>query len=132
MIIRLRLPFPPTANHYNAQRVVMSCGKPKVFYYRTAKAKMFYDTVAALVIDKFNEPPLITSMLSVWIELTAPSKHRRDVSNYAKCIEDALQAAGLFIDDSQIDDLKITRLGVDPAKVGWADVTITSVERAFT
>jgi len=124
MTITLRLPFPPTANHYNQQRVGMACGKPRVFFYRTKRAKMFYATVADLVRDRFDDPPLLTDRLFIRIELVSPNRKRWDVSNYAKCIEDSLQEAGLFVNDSQVDEIQIVRKHVDPAKVGWADVTI--------
>ena len=42
-MITIRLPFPPSANHYNAIRVVKSnAGKLVPVHYRTARAKAFY------------------------------------------------------------------------------------------
>jgi Holliday junction resolvase RusA-like endonuclease len=82
--ITFRLPFPPTANHYNQQRVYMSCGKPRVLFYRTKRAQGFYTAVSEIVRERFDEPPLLTDRLTIHIELVAPNKHRRDVSNYTR------------------------------------------------
>jgi crossover junction endodeoxyribonuclease RusA len=123
MIIFLKLPFPPTANHYNRQRVVQVNGKPKVFFFPTAKAKAFYSAVKFEVDEKLSGVE-ITDRVILGIDLHAPSNHRRDLSNYAKCVEDSLVRAGLIGDDSQVDKLTIRRCPNDPGKVGWVDVTI--------
>lgn len=38
-----------------------------------------------------------------------PDKRKRDLDNVAKATLDALQHAGLYDDDSQIDELRIVR-----------------------
>jgi len=40
-------------------------------------------------------------------------KRRRDLDNIGKLLLDALQDGGMYKDDSQIDDLRYVRAGVD-------------------
>jgi crossover junction endodeoxyribonuclease RusA len=52
--------------------------------------------------------------LAVTIIAHVPDKRRRDLDNVLKAACDALQAAHIFDDDEQIDDLRITRGRVVP------------------
>jgi crossover junction endodeoxyribonuclease RusA len=47
------------------------------------------------------------------VALYAPDKRARDLDNALKATLDALQKAGCFESDAQIDDLRIVRAGVD-------------------
>lgn len=49
------------------------------------------------------------SRLAVTVIAFPPDKRRRDIDNIWKAAGDALQAAGAFKDDSQIDELTIRR-----------------------
>jgi crossover junction endodeoxyribonuclease RusA len=53
----------------------------------------------------------------------APDNRCRDLDNILKALQDALQDAGVYNDDHQIDDLRVTRTA--PQKPGWVDVDIT-------
>lgn len=53
----------------------------------------------------FNE----NKRLSMLIDAYPPDKRRRDLDNIFKSCLDSLQHAGVYPDDSQIDDLRITR-----------------------
>ena len=50
-----------------------------------------------------NEKILVTVILA------PPDNRVRDVDNYMKCLLDALTQAGVWVDDSQIDQLLIYR-----------------------
>jgi crossover junction endodeoxyribonuclease RusA len=54
---------------------------------------------------------------------TPPDHRRRDLDNILKALQDSMQAAGVYNDDHQIDDLRVTRSA--PQKPGWVDVDIT-------
>jgi crossover junction endodeoxyribonuclease RusA len=121
-----RLPFPPSVNTY-WRRGRTRGGKP--ITYLSAKAKQFRDEVCICV----PHCEAMSGRLAVHIELTAPSRRKFDVDNFAKSTLDALAHAGVFHDDEQIDRLVVERLGVEPP--GACDVTITelsapAVERA--
>jgi len=47
--------------------------------------------------------------LSVFIEAFPPDKRKRDLDNVLKSLLDALQHAGVYADDCQIDRLSIIR-----------------------
>ena len=57
--------------------------------------------------------------LEVLLEVFPPDKRKRDLSNLPKAVEDAITHAGnVWIDDEQIDDLRIVRREITkPAEV---------------
>lgn len=55
-------------------------------------------------------PPLpIAGRIKIGLVLHAPNRQKRDIDNFMKCVLDALTHAGVWNDDSQIDDLSIVR-----------------------
>ena len=50
--------------------------------------------------------------LRVEIEVYPPDRRKRDIDNVCKATLDALAKAGVYQDDSQIDVLLITRMGI--------------------
>jgi len=70
----------------------------------------------------------MTGRLAVTVDLYPPDKRRRDVDNSAKATLDALAHAGVYEDDSQIDDLHIRRREVVPP--GRVVVTVTAIDKS--
>ena len=62
--------------------------------------------------------------LSLMIEAFPPDKRRRDLDNLIKAIQDSLQYAGVYEDDSQIDYLTIKRSILRENKI---IVTVTEI-----
>lgn len=110
-----RLPWPPSVNTYWRRG-------PKVTYL-SPKAKLYRAEVWVSVYDGRRAP--MQSRLAVNIELTLPDRRKRDIDNHLKAAIDALQHAGVFADDEQIDELRVKRLHVEPP--GCCDVTITEL-----
>ncbi len=50
---------------------------------------------------------------AISIKAYMPDKRRRDIDNLAKGIFDAITHSGIWKDDSQVDDMRITRAGMD-------------------
>jgi crossover junction endodeoxyribonuclease RusA len=100
-MIKLTLPWPPSINHakhFWRGRVV------------TSKAAVAYrKAVAEEVLQNHRAKSLGSARLEVHIQAFPPDRHRRDLDNIQKVLLDALQAAGLFDDDEQIDYLSILR-----------------------
>jgi len=48
------------------------------------------------------------------VTLHPPDRRRRDLDNAMKALLDSLEHAGVYDDDSQIDDLRIVRGGIVP------------------
>ena len=100
------LPWPPTVNSY------YSTGHGKVKYV-SAKGRKFRDQVAQ---DIAEQAPGLTyaGQLYAEIVLYPPDKRTRDLDNYLKALLDALTLAGLWADDSQIDQLAVYRGEIAP------------------
>ena len=115
-----RLPWPPSTNTYWRRGGNVT--------YLTKRAKEFRKDVAAIINDldweglhSFSS----AARLGVHIELTLPDRRKRDIDNHIKATLDALQHAGVFYDDEQIDELRIKRLHIEPP--GACDVTIVEL-----
>lgn len=100
-MIKLTLPWPPSINHAKG----IHNNKP----YPTDELKKFKAEIFVVVREQHKGPGLGKSRLEVHIQAFAPDRRRRDLDNIQKVLLDALQAAGLFDDDEQIDYLSILR-----------------------
>ena len=100
------LPWPPTVNSY------YSTGHGKVKYV-SAKGRKFRDQVAQ---DIAEQAPGLTYAEQLYAEIVLypPDRRTRDLDNYLKALLDALTLAGLWADDSQIDQLAIYRGEIAP------------------
>ena len=99
--IVLYVPFPPTINSY---------------YKMTRQGQRYLDKSVRefrqKVSDSINEqcPGLkLDCPLFMEVYLFVPDKRKRDLDNYMKGLLDALTEAGLWEDDSLIDQLHIYR-----------------------
>jgi crossover junction endodeoxyribonuclease RusA len=109
--VTLTLPYPPSTNHAYAVR-----NGRKV---KTTAARAYATEVAWAVADEERvDPdgwrPTPTDRLAVTIYVHAPDRRRRDLANTEKLALDAVCTA-LGIDDSQIDQLTLSRGTVTPA-----------------
>lgn len=105
-MIQLTLPPPPSINHY----------------YRAVRGRIFinkhgleYREVVNRVVHRLNpNAKPLRKRLTVAIRYCPADRRRRDLDNVLKPLLDALQKAGVFKDDEQIDDLRIHRGPVVP------------------
>ena len=104
MIITLKLPWPPSTNSY--YRVVNNRA------ILSAKARDYRTVVEGL----FGGGAPLTGRLGVVIYAFPPDRRARDLDNLLKQPLDALQSAGVFLNDSQIDQLMIRRQPCNPAQ----------------
>lgn len=94
----LRLPWPPSVNNYWVRTRFGSLAVGK-------KGKAFRLDVKDIVgTHSFG-----SARLKVTILVNPPDKRKRDLDNLLKSTLDALEHAGLYDDDCQIDDLRIIR-----------------------
>lgn len=99
-MLKLKLPYPPSINHYwrhVGPRVLISRQGRK---YRTQ------------VMDLCRRKNITTirGPLSVEIELHMPDRRRRDIDNVLKAMLDALQWGGVYEDDNQVMRLAIEKV----------------------
>lgn len=122
----IRLPFPPSVNHYWASRVAGGARKFVQTFIGT-RGKEYRASVIAAVRTRWPDlrQPL-KCRLSVKIDVYPPDRRTRDLSNLPKAVEDALTHAGVWVDDSQIDELLIVRKAV--ISPGHLELTIEKIE----
>jgi crossover junction endodeoxyribonuclease RusA len=105
-MIRLTLPWPPSINRY--WRHVFR-GKNAGQIYITAEGKAFRAAVAQIVMLKRARLKNAGRACRVEIVAYPPDRRKRDIDNLQKATLDALTYAGVWHDDSQVDDLRIKR-----------------------
>src|SRR5210317_342600 len=113
----LTLPFPPSVNGYwrniNGRTLISAKGRA----YKKAVARLAQWNYAAKQLQ---------NRLEVLVILHPPDRRKRDIDNSMKALLDSMQAAGVYLDDSQIDRLVIERGEIK--KGGAAIVTIKEID----
>ena len=102
MAIELDLPYPPSVNHYWGQM-----GNRRF----VGKAGMLFRQEVKIIALKRTQS-LYNERLSVKVYLYPPDKRKRDIDNVLKSLFDAMEHAGVYENDSQIDELYIKRCEV--------------------
>lgn len=101
-MITLTLPWPPSVNHYY-RRV----GNATLISREGRRYRRRIHGEALLAGS-----PRVEGRLAVRIAASPPDHRRRDLDNVQKALLDALQHAGVYGDDSQIDRITVERAGV--------------------
>ena len=115
MRIFLELPFPPTVNTY-WRRV----GSKTLI---SQKGRAYAEQVAWITRHSARFPA--GKRAAIMVEAYMPDKRNRDLDNLFKALLDSLVKAGVLVDDSVIDDLRIVRK--DVIKGGKVVVSISEV-----
>jgi crossover junction endodeoxyribonuclease RusA len=102
--------FPPSVNHYWTYQKTRG---GRLYAFVANKGKWFRERAFAAVRSQRADHGL-QDRLKVTIELNPPDRRRRDLDNFNKGVLDALTHAGVWADDSQIDELIIKRGKVVP------------------
>lgn len=117
----LTLPWPPTINHYYAP------GSRPGTHYMTPQARAYRIEVSTRVGAQRMRKGL-TGRLRLHAVAHPPDRRARDLDNLHKGLLDALQHAGVYDSDSQIDDLRIVR--GDVVKGGKIVVAVVEIDAA--
>ena len=113
--IVLHLPWPPTINsYYKMTRQGQRYLDPKVREFRQKVADCINEQAPSLRLDE---------SLFMEVYLFPPDKRKRDLDNYMKGLLDSITEAGLWTDDSLINQLFIYRGEV--VKLGSVRVEIS-------
>lgn len=116
--LHLELPWPPSVNGY--WRTVTISGRQRTLISR--KGRDYREAVKHTI----RTGPPITGRVAVVIDAYPPDRRARDLDNLPKSILDSLTHAGVWSDDSQIDDLRIVRRDVVPG--GRIVINITEIK----
>ena len=129
--LTLRLPFPPTINHYY-QPVRMGSAGVRVIVGK--KGRAYRGEVLSTLLEQqgprhiggreSGREPIFDGRLHVTVELHPPTRAKRDLDNYLKATLDALTAANVWADDELIDRLTVRRCEV--VKGGFVVVRISA------
>lgn len=118
--INLRLPYPPSVNHYYVRTNKGMAIKPEGKWYR--------EQVGFLVaIARLPRKFLGNEKVQVTIHAFTPDRIPRDVDNILKCLLDALTDAHVWGNDKQVYDLHITK-DYDIQKKGYVEVTVSEIK----
>jgi len=106
-IFEVALPWPPTVNLYWRHKVT---GRLATVYV-SAEGKQYRKVVNDLVMEARMVQRYLKAAgpVRVVIEAFPPDRRKRDLDNILKSLLDSLTHAGVWEDDSQIQDLRIYR-----------------------
>lgn len=113
-----RLPWPPTVNGYWGTRP--SGGK-----YLTRKGKAYRQAS----LQAIGDVDTCTDAVAVIAVFSPPDSRTRDVDNYWKGLLDAMTAAGVWVDDSQVK-LQVGWMA-DKVKGGQVDVYVEALNEGI-
>lgn len=116
-LMLLNLPFPPSVNTYwraNGHRRFIS------------KAGVDFKQAVAEYVIEHEIPKYGSQRLGLAITIYGPNKRKFDLDNRLKAVLDALQDAGVFDDDEQVDILLVKRGEI--VKNGLAVVIIGAID----
>ena len=102
-----------------ARLLILPVGPSVNLYWRSAKGRVYVskegkDFRKTVCASEGRPGKPMLGRLKVLVEFYPPDRRRRDLDNLMKATLDAVQAAGWYEDDSQIDDLHIKRREVTP------------------
>ncbi len=127
----LRLPYPPTVNHYWGEKGirVKATGKLRAIKYLTKRAKDYRADIDHAIHEQIGFAPRLEGRLGVAVDLHyGPSELfgyagvAPDIDAGIKPLLDALEDAKFFINDSQVDELLVLKRR--RAAIGYVDVLI--------
>jgi crossover junction endodeoxyribonuclease RusA len=116
-MILLNLPYAPSVNTYWRR------GRHSTYLSRAGRD---YKVAVAEYVIANNVPKLGDARLKMTLIIRPRSKRIFDIDNLAKSVLDSLCDAGVYDDDSQVDELHIIR--GEPIKGGRVVVTIEVME----
>ena len=115
------LPWPPSVN---------SCWRTVNGRTMVSKKGRIYKQAATRAVLVAGANKHLPGRLRVKLTAYPPDRRRRDIDNLTKLALDSMQVAGVYLDDSQIDELTIIRADVEKGGVIVAEIeTIGTPEK---
>lgn len=116
--LKFSLPFPPSVNHYYKHTAVGGKNKkPRAVRYLSKRAKEYRKEVEQAIQAEMGSPPLLKERLAVIVDQFPGRRtqedneipHVQDIDNCLKPLFDAMEKAGVYANDKQIDELLVRR-----------------------
>ena len=124
--VRLALPFPPSVNGYWRTAPIKGRGGKTAMRTMISKKGRQYRRLVAFEVVSQRAAKFGDQRLAVTVVANPPDRQRRDLDNLSKSLLDALEHAGLYADDKQIDRLLLERGEIQAP--GSVEVTIQAME----
>lgn len=126
----LQLPYPPTLNTIWRATIVGCRCTPRAQIRMLLSARGRQYRRATIQAHAAQGAPVmpVGARLALTIHVHVPDRRARDLSNLPKALEDALTHAGLWADDSLIDELHLYRH--PPVPGGQIRLTVTPLPHA--
>lgn len=130
LAITLLLPYPPTLNSIWRATVTRCRCTPRaqVRVLLSARGRQYRRATIQAHADQGAPRVPAGTRLALTIHVHGPDRRMRDLSNIPKAVEDALTHAGLWADDSLIDELHLYRHAPTPG--GQIRLTVTPLPHA--
>jgi crossover junction endodeoxyribonuclease RusA len=121
--VNIRLPLPPSVNEYQPHAIVHG----RVIRYFSEAGKKFKNDCLAAVLSHFNgwPPDPFTGPVKLLAVLHGRNRQPYDIDNRIKPLLDALTECRVWLDDSQVNQLVVSRGPVSAG--GRVDVTIEPI-----
>jgi crossover junction endodeoxyribonuclease RusA len=113
------LPYPPSVNHYYGRN-----RRGSVFI--KPRGRIFRSDVIQIVSEM--KVKAMQGRIKCHLLVQCPDKRERDLDNVGKAVLDAMQHAGVYLRDSQIDLLTFQRGGV--IRGGKIIVNVSEIDAA--
>lgn len=123
---QLVLPWPPSINTYWRHTWKKGGGIGSGRVYITDKGQAFRELVG-WECKAQKAPKFGTARVRVVLNAYPPDRRLRDLDNLLKPLLDALQHAGVYADDSQIDQLEMHRM-IPSWRGGHVNVSVVAIE----
>ena len=123
--IVLELPWPPSVNHYWRSVLVGEHVRNLISAKGRAYKRDVGQAILAQTIGRQRKHNPFMGHVYVVLTLYPPDRRQRDIDNSIKAVLDALTSAKVWRDDSQVDELHVTRSKV--VQGGKAVVRIVEV-----
>ncbi len=111
--ISLKLPYPPTINHYYKKGHLRLSKKQNLYRQTILSEKAINYKKTVHLICVLNKIKKLMGSLKLIAFAFPPDRRKRDNDNIRKALFDSLQYSNIFDDDSQICDDRIIRMLYD-------------------
>ena len=121
--LHIRLPLPPSVNHYQPHAVIQG----RIKRYFSTEGKVFKEAVRRIWLQRFPNVKPTSARLAMLVIVRNETEEKIDLDNRVKPLQDAMQTL-VFDDDNQIDVFCVLR-GPVSRSAAFVDVWLRTREQ---